>query len=197
MSARISTGSPPSRVSTPLTTSLAAVLVDARHAAAHVLGAVFLDGAADELVVVLPGGADVHVEDRGLAAVHLVLVEHRVLGGVHAADLGAVGHALGRSRLPAQAMKTTVWGVLPSDGRLISPPVGPEAEARRSNFMPSMTSVILAVAVFARNCSTGMVLKPVARTTAPTSCTSMLVLLVEADRLGRAELLAAPHLPVL
>jgi hypothetical protein len=66
-----------------------------RHPAADVLHAVLFDRAAHELVVVLARRADVHVEDVGLAAVHLVLVEHGVLGGVHAADLRAVGHALG------------------------------------------------------------------------------------------------------
>ncbi len=67
--------------------------VDAADAAADVLGAVGLDGAADELLVALAGGPDVHVEDHRPALVHLVLVEDRVLGGVHAADLGAVGLA--------------------------------------------------------------------------------------------------------
>src|SRR5664280_1256927 len=73
---------------------LAAVAVDPRDAAADVLGLVLLDGAPAELVVALAGGADVHVEGHGAALVHLVLVEHRVLGVVHAADLAAVLHAL-------------------------------------------------------------------------------------------------------
>ena len=45
---------------------LAVFLGDLRDAAAMVLGAVLLDRAADELVVVLAAGADVHVEDVGL-----------------------------------------------------------------------------------------------------------------------------------
>src|SRR5271166_1553346 len=40
-------------------------------------------------------GADVHIEDMGLSVMHLVLVKHRVLGGVHAADFAAVGQTFG------------------------------------------------------------------------------------------------------
>ncbi len=47
---------------------------------------------------------------------------------------------LAGSREPTHCTKTTVSGTLPSDGRRISPPVGPEAEARRSNCRPSITS---------------------------------------------------------
>ena len=36
---------------------------------------------------------------------------------------------LAESRDPAQAMNTTVSGVLPSDGRLMAPSVGPDADA--------------------------------------------------------------------
>ena len=64
--------------------------VDLAHAPADVLGAVLLDRAADELVVALARRPDVHVEDHGAPAVHLVRVEHGVLRRVHAADLGAV-----------------------------------------------------------------------------------------------------------
>ena len=73
---------------------LVAVAEDAADAAADVLRAVLLDGPAAELVVALAVGADVHVEGHGAAVVHLVLVEHGVLGVVHAADLAAVRHAL-------------------------------------------------------------------------------------------------------
>ncbi len=45
------------------------------------------------------------------------------------------------SREPTQLMNTTVLGSAPSEGRTISPPVGPEALARRSNCRPSITSV--------------------------------------------------------
>ncbi len=44
------------------------------------------------------------------------------------------------SREPTQVTKTTVLGSLPSEGRRISPPVGPEALASRSNCRPSITS---------------------------------------------------------
>ena len=44
------------------------------------------------------------------------------------------------SREPTQWTKTTVLGSLPSDGLRIAPAVGPQAEARRSNCRPSMTS---------------------------------------------------------
>ena len=60
-----------------------------------VLGAVLLDRPANELVVIFPTGADVHVKHVGRAVVDLVLVEHAMLGVVHAADLRAVGNALG------------------------------------------------------------------------------------------------------
>ena len=60
-----------------------------------VMGPVLLDGPADEFVVVLAAGADVHIEHVGLPVVYLVLVEHGVLGIHHAADLRAIGDALG------------------------------------------------------------------------------------------------------
>ena len=47
---------------------------------------------------------------------------------------------LALSREPTQLMKTTVLGTLPSEGRRISPPVGPEAETSRSNCSESITS---------------------------------------------------------
>ena len=40
-------------------------------------------------------------------------------------------------------MNTTFLGSLPSDGRLISPFVGPEAETSRSNCSESITSLYL------------------------------------------------------
>ena len=79
-----------------MTTSLPVALENPRDAAADVVHLVLFAGAADEFLVHLPAGADVHVEDVGAARVHLVLVEHRVLGGVHAADLGAVVDAFRR-----------------------------------------------------------------------------------------------------
>ena len=79
----------------PAHDQLAVLLSDLRNPPAIVLCAVLLDGAAHELVVAFAACADVHVEDVRLAVVHLVLVKHGVLGRVHAADLRAVGHALG------------------------------------------------------------------------------------------------------
>ncbi len=75
---------------------LAVLLIDARDAAAEVDGALLLDGTAHKLVVILAARANIHVEDVGLAVMHLVLVEHRVLGRVHAADLRAVAHSMRR-----------------------------------------------------------------------------------------------------
>ena len=42
---------------------------------------------------------------------------------------------------PAQAINTIFLGFCPSDGLKISPEVGPEAEAKRSNCNPSITSL--------------------------------------------------------
>ena len=47
------------------------------------------------------------------------------------------------SREPMHWRKTIVFGSLPSDGRLMAPDVGPDADARRSNCRPSMTSGIV------------------------------------------------------
>ena len=43
-------------------------------------------------------------------------------------------------REPTQWIQAMLCWCLWSEGRRISPPVGPEAEARRSNWRPSMTS---------------------------------------------------------
>ena len=68
----------------------------------------------------------------------------------HAADLRAVGHALGVvARADATDEDHASWAPSPSEGRRISPPVGPEAESSRSNCSESITSGIAAVAVFA------------------------------------------------
>ena len=69
--------------------------LDGGHAAADVLGAVFLDGAAREFVIELRVGADVHVEHVGLRVGDVVLGQDGLLGGVHAAEAGAVGAADG------------------------------------------------------------------------------------------------------
>ena len=58
--------------------------------ALDVVYAVFLDGAAVELVKALAGRTNVDVEHVHVGVGILVPDEHRVLGGVHAADLGAV-----------------------------------------------------------------------------------------------------------
>ncbi len=119
-------------------------LVEAGDHAADVDRFFLFDGTPPEFVVALAGGAGVHEEDVGLAVVDLVVVEHGVFGGVHAADLGAVGDPF----LPGSCSRRTGQrppdcGSLPSEGRTILPPVGPEAEASRSKVMPSMTSGIL------------------------------------------------------
>ena len=44
------------------------------------------------------------------------------------------------SRDPTHCRKTIVFGSRPSDGRTIRPPVGPDADASRSNCRPSITS---------------------------------------------------------
>ncbi len=123
---------------------LAVFFEDLRNLAAQIDDAVLLDGPLDELLVALAAGADVDVENVGLAVMDVVLVEHGVLGRVHAADLGAVGavHAPG-SREPEHWMKTTSFGSLWSDGRRTLPLVGPEAEHSRSNWRPSSTSAYL------------------------------------------------------
>ena len=133
MSASISTGSPLS-VSMPSTlmTSPSRYIFDTRPA--QVLGLVFLDGPARELVVALPGRADVHVEHDRFPTMNLVVVEHRVLRHVHAQQIfEQYSIPLEGSREPMHCRNTTVRGSLPSEGRRILPPVGPEAEARRSN----------------------------------------------------------------
>lgn len=44
------------------------------------------------------------------------------------------------SREPTHWMNTTLLGSLPSDGRLMWPPVGPEADMMRSYWSEVMTS---------------------------------------------------------
>ena len=70
---------------------LVAFLVEAGDRAADVDGFFLFDGSAPEFVVAFAGGTGVHEEDVGLAVVDFMVVEHGVLGGVHAADFGAVG----------------------------------------------------------------------------------------------------------
>ena len=69
--------------------------LDGGYAAADVLGAVFLDGAAREFVIELRVGADVHVEHVGLRIGDVVFGQDGLFGGVHAAEAGAVGAADG------------------------------------------------------------------------------------------------------
>ncbi len=54
---------------------------------------------------------------------------------------------LAGSREPAQAMNTTVSGALPSDGRLISPPVGPGRRRQPLELQAVDHVLVLAVAV--------------------------------------------------
>src|SRR3990170_6851215 len=53
-----------------------------------------LYGPADEFFVTFSAASYVHIEDVCLSVVNLVLVEHRVLGRVHATNLRAVGNPL-------------------------------------------------------------------------------------------------------
>src|SRR6185369_4218989 len=69
-------------------------LVEAGDGAADVDGVLFFDGSAPEFVVAFARGPGVHEEDVGLAVVDLVVIEHGMFGGVHAADLGAVADPL-------------------------------------------------------------------------------------------------------
>ena len=94
-------GSGPEQRVDSLDNELAFFLVYAGNAAAHVVDVVFLDGPAHKFLIVLSAGPYVHVEHIRLSPVHLVLVEHGVLGRIHAAYLRAVGYSLGRVARPA------------------------------------------------------------------------------------------------
>src|SRR5512133_2436741 len=72
------------------------------------------------------------------------------------------------SREPAQAINTIFPGIFPSDGLRISPSVGPDADANRSNCKPVITSLYLPYP-YSGNPEGCITLKPVAITTAPTS----------------------------
>ncbi|OPZ68613.1 MAG: hypothetical protein BWY81_00779 [Firmicutes bacterium ADurb.Bin467] len=80
----------------PLYHQLAVLPPDLADHALDVLDAVLLGGAAVELVEVLAGRAHVDVEHAHADVRVLLAHEHRVLRGVHAADLRAVGLALAR-----------------------------------------------------------------------------------------------------
>ena len=69
---------------------LAVFLEDLRDLAADIENVVLLGRAGVELLVALAARPHVHVEDVRLAPVDVVLVEHGVLGEIHATDLGAV-----------------------------------------------------------------------------------------------------------
>ena len=88
---------------------LPAFLGDLGNPAAIVVRTVLLDGAPHEFVIALAAGTDIHVKHVRLAVMHLVLVEHGVLGGVHAANLGAVSDAL---RIVARADAGDEYDVL-------------------------------------------------------------------------------------
>ncbi len=66
-------------------------LVEAGDGAADVDGILLFDGTPPEFVIALARGSGIHEEDVGLTVMDLVVVEHGMFGGVHAADLGAVG----------------------------------------------------------------------------------------------------------
>src|SRR5664279_2652115 len=72
------------------------------------------------------------------------------------------------SRDPAQARKTIFSGIFPSDGLLISPKVGPEADASLSNCNPVITSGYLPYPYSGKK-SGCFTVNPVAITIAPIS----------------------------
>ena len=55
---------------------------------------ILLNRAPHEFIVAFPPGANIHVEDVRVAVMHFVLIEHRMLCGVHAADLRAILNSL-------------------------------------------------------------------------------------------------------
>ena len=116
--------------------------------ALDVVNAVLLDRAAVELVEVLAGGTHVDVEHIHIGVRVLVADEHRVLGGVHAADLGAVLLAAARrDRSGSRRTARTRWcaDACSSEGRSSVPPVGPAAFIRRSSSSEVITSLRLGV----------------------------------------------------
>ena len=63
------------------------------HLTLYIVDTVVFHSAAVELIKVLAGGTDINVEHSHIGVGVLIPDEHCVLGGVHAADLGAVGLA--------------------------------------------------------------------------------------------------------
>jgi len=67
--------------------------------------------------------------------------QHCLLGGVHAADAGAISFIPEIAR--ADTLDKAIFsGILPSEGRLSSPIVGPEAAVNLSNSMAVITFFI-------------------------------------------------------
>ncbi len=147
---------------------LAVFFINAGHASAHVVYAVVLNRAAHELLVILAGGPDIHVKDVGLPAVHFVLVQHRVLGRIHAADFRAIVNPFGRiARSGAgdehdlfrhRSVRRTAYLARRRPGSRSQPL---ELQSGNDVFVPSVT-------VFRKN-SVPSTLNPVATTTAPIS----------------------------
>ena len=94
---------------------------------------VFVFGAVIVEFEVFAEGPHVHEEDGGIQRIRRVLLgDHRLLDGVHAADRGAVGvvfHIPGAHALEPGDLLGLGW----SEGRTRWPPKGPEAERIRSN----------------------------------------------------------------
>ena len=80
---------------------------------------------------------------------------------------------LAGSREPAQAMKTTVSGTLPSEGRLISPSGRARGRGQPLELQPVDDVRVLAVAVLGEEVAVPSTSKPVASTTAPTSTSTI------------------------
>ena len=96
---------------------------------------------------------------------------------------------LAGSREPAQAMKTTVSGTLPSEGRCISPRVGPGGRGQPLELQAVDHVLVFAVAVLGEEVAVLDVEAGGQHDGADVGLDD-LVLLVEADGLGGADLLA-------
>ena len=194
-SASTSTWLPQERVR-PLHHQLAVQRVDPGDPAAHVDRVVPLHDPLDELLVALPVGPDVHVEDVGLGVGHLLLEEQACLAVYMQQTLEQYGWPWSGSRDPTQATKTTVLGSLWSEGRRTLPlrrargvhqPLELEAGDHVGDLpLAVFPQLRLVPQVEARGHHDG-----------PEGLGEDLVLLLELDGPRRADLLADPAAPLL
>ncbi|KKM68563.1 hypothetical protein LCGC14_1459610, partial [marine sediment metagenome] len=101
----------------------------------------------DKLFVPLAARTYVHVENVGLAVVHSMLEQPGVLGRVHAADLRAVGHALGLVARPHALDPDHVFGLLAVRGPEYLAQIGPGGREHPLHLQPVDDVGVLAVAV--------------------------------------------------